>query len=241
MKKIVWVLAILAIGVPAAAKDIQITTDQLLQSEFDGFVKEFGAGISFNPMAPAEPLGMSGFDLAVEVVLTDIGDSKSYWTKMVSDNNPDSYLPVPRLHLSKGLPFRVDVGAFYSFAPGYDIQLWGLEAKYAILEGSVATPALSVRASYSRLGGVDDVDLSTGSVDLLISKGFAILTPYAGVSALWLSGSENTDLVDLDDVDESLFRGLLGLQISPFPLFVINAEVSLGDVTQYGLKIAIRF
>jgi hypothetical protein len=241
MKKSIWVFTVLLLATPAFADDIRINTDQLLQGEFNDFVGEFGMALSFNPMAPAEPLGITGFDISAEVVLTDISDNKGYWKKMVDSSDVPSYLPVPRLHVIKGLPFHFDVGAFYSAVPDSNIKLWGFEAKYAILEGSVATPALSIRGSYSQLDGVDDVDLNTQAVDLMISKGFLMLTPYGGVSALWVHGSENSELVNLKDANESLFRGIVGLQIHPFPLFVINAEASFGEVVQYGLKLALRF
>jgi len=241
MKSIAIAVAIAVFAAAAMADDIGFTSDLLSQSEFDSFVKEVGAGISFNPMAPAEPLGMIGFDVAAEVVLTDISEGQGYWTKMVSDHNPHHFLPAPRLHLLKGLPFGIDVGAMYAEIPGYDVRLWGIEAKYALLEGSVATPALSIRASYSQLDGIDDIDLNTQSIDATISKGFLMLTPYAGVSALRVNGKENSSLVDLDDANETLFRGILGLQFSPMPLIAVTGEAVLGDVVQYGLKVAIRF
>lgn len=241
MKKIFIAFAILMMATTALAGDIGFNTSQIIQGEFDSFVKEFGTAISFNPMAPAEPLGITGFDVAAEVMLTDISDSKGYWTKMVDDYNPQPYLPAPRLHLIKGLPFGIDVGAIYSAVPDSNIVLWGLEVKYAILEGSIATPALSIRGSYSQLDGVDDVDLNTQSIELMISKGILMLTPYAGVGVLWINGSENSSLVNFEDVNETLLKGLAGVQISPFPLVAINAEAAFGDITQYGLKIAIRF
>jgi hypothetical protein len=240
MKKSIFVLIFLFMTSSAWADDIQIPGD-LMQGEFKEFVKEFGVALSFNSMAPAEPLGITGFDVAAEIVLTDISNNSTYWTKVIDSSDPPSYIPVPRLHLIKGLPFNIDVGAFYSAIPDSNIKLWGIEAKYAILEGTVATPALSIRGSYSRLDGVDDVDLNTQTLDLMISKGILIFTPYGGISGVWINGSENSPLVDLQDENENLFRGLVGVQITPFPLFAINAEASFGEVVQYGLKIAIRF
>ncbi|HCW93214.1 MAG TPA: hypothetical protein DHM44_06005, partial [Flexistipes sinusarabici] len=104
-----------------------------------------------------------------------------------------------------------------------------------------ATPALSIRGSFSKLEGVDELDITTQSGDILISKGFMMLTPYAGLSALRINGSENSDLVNFEDVHEVIYRGLAGLQFSPLPLFVINLEASIGEVNQYGVKAGIRF
>jgi hypothetical protein len=240
MKKILLIIALSSLNCFASAEDIDLTAG-IVQDEFKDFVKEFGTALLFNPMAPAEPLGITGFDISLDAVVTDISDDDAYWTKFFGGSDPDSYIPTPRLHVQKGLPFNIDVGAMYVSVPDSNVKLWGLEAKYAILEGTVATPALSVRASYSKLQGVDDVELDTQSFDILISKGFLMLTPYAGASLIRVNGSEKSDLVALDDVDETEYRGLVGVQFSPFPLLVINGEFSFGVVRQYGLKVGLRF
>lgn len=240
MKKLfIIILSLSCIGF-ANAKDIELSAD-LTQTEFSDFISEFGTSVLFNPMAPAEPLGMLGFDVSLETVITDISDDKAYWTKVLDDHDPYSYLVVPRLHVQKGLAFNLDVGAMYVAVPDSNITLWGLEAKYAVLEDGIVTPALSFRASYSKLQGVDDVALNTQSLDVLVSKEFLMLTGYAGASLLRMSGSENSSAVNLDDVSETGYRGLVGMQFSPFPLLIINGEVSLGEVPQYGLKIGLRF
>ena len=240
MKTHTLMLVLLSLTSLATAKDIEFT-DAITQGDFKNFVKEFGTALLFNPMAPAEPLGITGFDVSVEMVVTDINDQKQYWQKLVDDNDPYSFLAVPRLHVQKGLPFNIDVGAMYMAVPNSNIKLWGIEAKYAILEGSMLTPAVSVRASYSQLLGVDDIDLNTQSLDLLVSKGFLMFTPYGGVSMIRVNGSENSEIVTLGDVNETSYRALAGIQFSPLPLLIINGEISFGDVEQYGLKIGFRF
>jgi hypothetical protein len=241
MKRIILTtLILLFITSVASAKDIKIY-QTIAQSEFDQFIEEFGASLFFNPMAPAEPLGMTGFDVGLEAVATDISDSESYWRKLVEDSDPDSYLVVPRLHVQKGFPFNIDIGAMFVEVPDSNIAVWGVEAKYAILSGTVATPALSIRGSYSKLDGVEEISLNTQTLDVLISKGMLMFTPYAGISGTRIEGRENSDLVTLEKVDKTGFKTLVGLQFSPFPLFNINAEVNFGDVTQYGLKIGLRF
>jgi hypothetical protein len=129
----------------------------------------------------------------------------------------------------------------YSSVPSTDIKLWGVEVKYAILEGGITMPAISIRGAFSKLEGIDEIDVNTYSGDLMISKGFLFLTPYAGITMLRVNASENSDLVTLDDVHETIYRGLLGLQVSPLPLLNITVEASIGEVKQYGLKLGLRF
>ncbi len=240
MKKLLPIILLLSLSNFVLASDIKFDT-ALVQSEFNEFVKDFGTALWFNPMAPAETLGVMGFDVSIESSFTDVGSEKSYWKKVFSNGDTYSYIPVPRLHVQKGLPFNIDIGAMYVAVPDTNIKIWGIEAKYALLEGTVVTPAISVRASYSRLQGVDELAMDTKSLDLLISKGFLMFTPYAGVSLVKISGSENSDLVTLNDVDESDKRLIMGLQVSPFPLLIINAEASFGNVPQYALKFGMRF
>jgi hypothetical protein len=100
-------------------------------------------------------------------------------------------LIVPKLHVHKGLPFNIDVGAFYSSVPTTNIKLYGGELRYAILEGGTATPAVAIRGAMTKLSGVDQLDFGTKSLDVSISKGFAMLTPYAGVGTVWVDSTPN--------------------------------------------------
>jgi len=222
------------------ASDIEFT-DAITQEDFKDFVKELGVATWFNPVTPAAPLGILGFDVAIDTVVTDISEDKDFWRKMVADNDPFSYFVIPRVHLQKGLPFGLDVGAMYAVVPSSNVKLWGLEARYALLEGTMITPALTLRASYSALDGVDDIDLNTFSLDALVSKGIFMVTPYAGASAIGIRGSENSDKVVLNTVTETDFKTFVGVQFSPFPLVIVNGEISFGEVPQYALKIGVKF
>ena len=103
-------------------------------------------------------------------------------------------------------------------------------------------PAVSARASYSQLEDVDDIDLRTYGLDLLVSKGILMFTPYGGVSAFRVEGSDESGLpTGWKDVDENVVQGLAGLQVSPFPFVTITAEASFGEIEQYGIKAGIRF
>ena len=44
-----------------------------------------------------------------------------------SSHHTMSFLPVPRLHLQKGLPGRIDIGAMFSSVPDSNIKVWGAE------------------------------------------------------------------------------------------------------------------
>lgn len=247
MKSRVTLLCLLlACGTPSWARDIAIDPIEfglITQSQFDDFILDLGTAISFTPMTPAKTLGLLGLDISGEVTVCDLSNSEA-WKYLIEDNDTFSYLPLPRVHAQKGLPFGIDVGGMLASMPDSNIQVWGLEIKKSLIdEGGLAPiPAVSARVSYSVLEGVDDIDLKTYSVDLMISKDVLMFTPYAALSYLNIEGKETSPYVTgLLDVECSDTRFLGGLQCSPFPFCVTNLEVVLGEVPQYNLKAGIRF
>ena len=177
----IFVLAIAALSAPAFASDDLDNLRDLTQAEFGKLSKDFTAAGSYKAVSPAESLGITGFDIGVEVTSTKMqhGD---IWKKAGADS---ANIYMPKLHVHKGLPFNIDIGASLTGVPGTDIKLGGAQIKYAFIEGGTATPAVAIRASMTRLFGMDDLDFNTKSVDLSISKGFLNITPYAGVGRVW--------------------------------------------------------
>lgn len=209
-------MVLLCAGTAMAGKyDIRFL-DTLTNDTFGDFVKEAGTVTAYRGLAPAEPQGITGFDLGVEVSLVNV--DSDIWNQVVDNGDAPDYLAVPRLHVRKGLPFNIDVGAMYSQVPNSNIKLYGGEVQVALLEGTVATPALAIRGSYSTLEGVDDLSLKTYAADAVISKGFAMLTPYAGVGVVQVDGKyDGSDPIlkaELKDQDFTETRYFGGLQLS---------------------------
>ncbi len=237
----VFVLTLLAVlplsTVYAADNDISLDPS-LIQSDFNTLVEELGTAVSYNPVAPAEPLGVTGFDIGLAVSMFDINDN--VWNKAVSDTDAPSMLPVPRLMARKGLPFGVDVGLAYTKVPGSNIKVIGGEIRKAIFEGSTTTPAITVIGHTSNLSGTDDVDISAYGFDVGISKGFAIFTPYAGIGQVWINGSENAG-IGLADHDTSETRSYAGVRIGFMPLINLVAQVDFSVVNSYSLRLNLGF
>jgi hypothetical protein len=174
-------IAFAAISLPAVASSDFNEVPNLSQAEFAKLAKDFTAAGSYKGVAPAESLGVVGFDVGIELSSTRLENADT-WRKAGFDH---SSIYMPRLHVQKGLPFDVDVGASLTAVPGSDIKLIGAEIKYAILPGGVATPALAIRGAATRLSGVSQLDLTTKSVEVTVSKGFLMLKPYAGIGKVW--------------------------------------------------------
>jgi hypothetical protein len=227
---------VLAAGARAAGNDVDYGV--ISQGTFNSLVDELEAVASYNAIAPAEPLGITGFDLGLSVSSYRIDDS--VWDRVVSDGSAPSQLPLARLVARKGLPFGMDLGASYSRAADSNVSALGGELRKALLEGSSATPAVSVSGHYSALLGVDDLDLATYGVDLGISKGFAILTPYAGIGQVWYQGEDKTSL-NLQDRNGSQTRSYLGMRLGILPFMSVTAQADFSQVNSYSLRLDLGF
>jgi hypothetical protein len=214
--------------------DIGLIPDQ---PTFDAFVDEVAAISAYNPLSPAEPLGIPGFEIGIAVSSYSI--DTEIWDSAVIDGAAPSQVPVPRLLARVGLPFGIDVGASYAAVPDSNIKNLGGEVRWAFLEGSTATPAMALIGHASQLSGVTDFDLSTYGVDLGISKGFAMFTPYAAVGEVWYKGTQSAGL-GFEDRNTSDTRYYAGVQ---FGLLVFNlvAQVDFAPVTAYSLRFNVGF
>lgn len=238
----IWVILIVAIltihNRPVSAGELDIKFDPaLLQPDFKAFSKELGLAISYLPMAPAEPLGVLGFDIGAEV--TAINIDNNLWEKIIIDNDVPGTVVLPRIHLQKGLPFGFDIGASYTRVPSSNIKVIGGEVKWAIVSGNAALPALAIRGSYTTLSGVDDLDLETIGADISVSKGIAFVTPYAGYGQVWIT-SEANQTFGLQKEEITTAKPFVGAKIS---LALINFvfEADFGDLPMYTARFNVGF
>lgn len=231
----------------ALAGSINFTT-AIGQSAFRSLSKEAGIALAYKNTAPPHPLGITGFDAGVEVSLVDVNDESTYWKDAFGGNAP-SYLVLPRIRARKGLPFGIDVGAMYSNAGNTNIQLYGVEVAKSILDGTLATPALGVRATYTKLAGLDDIDLQTVGVDASIGKGILFLTPYVGAGMVWIDSKATGNLQRLATAagsplaEEKIWqpRFFGGVEVKPFPFIRVLGEVEYALRPIYSLKAAVGF
>ncbi len=253
MKKSLALLAVLGCfsqtGMAATTFDLTklITTQQAsAQVGFRTLSEDFGAALSYKPITPAAPLGITGFEVGLEVSATDIAKSAAVWKTTTGSDAPNT-LPVPKLQVAKGLPFGVDVSAFYTAVPTTNISSYGVALSYAILEGGIAMPAVAVRGAMTKLSGIDQLSFSTKSLDISVSKGFVGFTPYGGVGIVAVDSSTsatatvNGTVVGLSSesfVQPKYFAGVnvnLGL-----PNFALELDKTGGTQT-ISAKVGIRW
>lgn len=247
MKKvIIAVLLVLSASVPALAETKISLPAGFGQEQFKFLSRDLGLAISYVPLAPAEPLGgvLPHVDAGIAVTGVQIDTKKDYWqlVESVSGDKIPSTLPFPKFHIQVGLPVvPIDLGYVYSSIPGTNIKYMGGEVKYAFLKGGVATPAVALRAAYTKLSGIDDLDINTKSLDLSISKGFLIFTPYAGYGLVWIESKEKSPLVTLKDESLTEGKGFVGAKITFFPLMNLVVEADFAKVNSYSARLNLHF
>lgn len=234
MKKKVLLLCISGcFAQPVWAANINLGAAKFLQPGFKAFSEDLGAALSYKAVTPAEPLGVTGFDIGLEVTSTKMRNLAQ------ATGGTQNNLIVPKLHIHKGLPLNIDVGAFYSSVPTTNIKLYGGELRYAILEGGVALPAVGIRGALTKLTGVDQLAFSTKSLDVSISKGFAMFTPYAGLGTVWVDSTPNVaGLTKESSRQNKIFAGgNLNLGLTNLALEYDKT----GSATSYSAKLGFRF
>ena len=239
LKRSLAVIFLFAVSLPAVAKEIN-QIQLLTQTEFRALSEDLGAALSYKPLTPTTPLGLSGFDLGIAATATKLENSGVLNKAGAGDL---SNVVVPSLRLHKGLPFGIDFGLMYGAVPSTNIKLMGGEVRYALVEGGAAMPAIGIRGSYTKLSGVDQLEFDTKGVDLSISKGFLMFTPYAGIGKVWTTSTPHVtpNPNNLSKESFSLNKAFVGVNLN-FGLVNIAVEGDrTGEASTYGAKLGFRF
>lgn len=233
MKKSLSALCVLAcFAQPAMAATLN--PGLLGQAQFRALSEDLGGALSYKGVTPAAALGVTGFDLGVEVTSSQL-QSTAAFQKATGTTNTS--ILVPKLHVAKGLPFGIDVAAFYSAIPTTGISLYGAELRYAVIDGGLAMPAVGVRGSFSKLAGINNWAFDTKAVDVSVSKGFAMLTPYAGVGSVWTNSSFTGLATESFRQNKKFLGANLNLGLTNFAVEYDKT----GSVPSYSAKLGFRF
>jgi hypothetical protein len=180
-------------GMPTTIGSYNDPTSVAQQTMYRSLMSELATVMGPRVLSPADTLGYSGFQLALETSFTQITSGADYWQKGV-ENVSGSFLSTLTVMARKGiwlpLPgFEIGAGATKLFNSNmYAVQGY---AKFALHEGfhDWAIPSFALRGSVSHLLGASEVDLTSVGIDAEVSKSFGIagtvtLDPYLGAGTL---------------------------------------------------------
>jgi hypothetical protein len=207
----------------------------LFQNEFRDISQDITGGLDYKALGPSEATGLSGIDIGAYVTYTPV-QNKTSW-KRVTGSDVDA-VGMAGISLRKGLPFNIDVGVSLSAVPQTSAKVYGAEVRYAFLPGTNFTPAVALRAAYTASSGIDHFSFNTSSVDLSVSKGFTVFTPYAGVG--YLRGNTNPDAISgLKDERVSKAKLFAGSRISLGFLDITPEYERVGNSNSYSLRVGL--
>ncbi|AXQ29862.1 hypothetical protein D0B54_14775 [Solimonas sp. K1W22B-7] len=221
MRRLLLALVLAAAATQASAFDadfdISCGDPTTCQRDFHSIAGDITAALNYKALGPAEATGITGIGIAAIATYVETDDAGA-WRRLTGED-VDAVGMVGAV-VRKGLPFGLDVGAYYATVPGADADLYGGELRWAILEGGTAEPALAVRGTYTQSTGIDDLDYQAYGLDVSVSKGFAFLTPYAGYGYVWSELDPKVAGLDKEEIDASRFFvglrfGLLIFDITP--------------------------
>jgi hypothetical protein len=225
---------------PAFAGGVNINNLQALdQDQFHLINEDLGAALSYKPMIPSDPLGVTGFDIGVGLTGTELRNADTL-QQAVSGSRVYHVLPMPSLRLDKGLPYNLDIGLMVGKVPDSNITQWGGALRWAVIPGDTVLPTVAIRGAATQLNGVSDLHLSTQSIDVSVSKGFLIATPYAGVGEVWIhSTPQGVPTLVSDSFTKT--KVFAGVDVN-FGLVNVDFEADeVGSVPSFGIKLGFRF
>ena len=218
-----------------AANDID-NIGNLDQNLFRDLTNDLGTALNYKALTPDEPLGGLGFDVGFDV--TSASMESNALEQATTGDAPDKLL-IPKVRFHSDLPLGFDVSAFYGSVPDSNIGLIGGEIRYAIYDGSSRAPAIAIRGTFSQISGVDELNLSTRGVELSVSKGFALFTPYAGVSTMRIESDTNVLGLRGEDVTENKY--FLGFNLNLGQMKITAETEKNGDESSTSANIGVRF
>ena len=95
------------------------------------------------------------------------------------------------------------------------------------------------RGHYSKLFGVNDLEQTSYGADVVLSKGFAMFTPYIGIGAVAMEGKYTGPLaLGLDTYSDTSPRYFGGLLMT-ITLLQITADIEYLEEPVYSLKVGL--
>ena len=204
-------------------------------ADFTAFNRRFSSDLYPYPRHGAAPLGLLGFELYADATYDSSFDSEPFFKTAVDGNLPGGVLSIGRVGVRKGLPGGVDLGVSYGEALGSQVKLVSAELQYALIKGGLLEPALSLRVTGTRTIGSDAYDLHQFGAEILLSKGFAVLTPYIGAGLTSSRGRIGRGLAERTDTTTRAVA-YAGLRLNLL-LPKIVVEVEKGEAVQGAVRI----
>ncbi|MGD1147813.1 MAG: DUF6588 family protein [Thermoanaerobaculaceae bacterium] len=195
------------------------------QADLDSITQAFGDAVNFPNLGGAAPGGVTGFQILGVAGGPEVDTSAHWWRYVPHANTVGGVLFGQRVIVRKGLPFNLDVGV--QVGRVFGDQFWGADVRWAFVEGGALSPAMALRAAYSRASSSLLDRLDVAEAQLVISKDFPVVSPYGAIGYRRVSGRANFgDPVPLGySSTTSGVTATVGARLGLLPFFHVVGEV----------------
>ena len=170
-------LLTLAVAGRASGGDFTFNSN-LTAGDFANLAEVMADAVAFPVMSSAASSGVKGFAILAVAGGPRVDTGDSWWRNAVQGSTYGGIWTGGHVLVRKGLPWRLDVGGQVGEISG--ARFIGADARWMFVEEGALSPAVAVRASYTRLQNAP-LALSVREAQLMVSKGFVVLTPYAAI------------------------------------------------------------
>ncbi|MEE9161720.1 MAG: hypothetical protein V3U35_02010 [Candidatus Neomarinimicrobiota bacterium] len=225
----------------------------LTQDAWQKFTREAGLIAYFRTLSSAKPLGARKFEIIMTQGRAPIDDTdpawndtfvhphSTHWLYAEVSDEPDETtaghadsrhtlnLPLPLVRI--GITDRIDISGTFLMAPGANYGFGGVQLQYNLLNDTENNLAAAARIGAMSIVGVEDLNLTAYSIELIASKDISRFSVYGGLGTYLMHSHETTSAVDLDDENLLGLQGMVGVNTTLFSHLRIGAEMSLSALT----------
>jgi opacity protein-like surface antigen len=246
MKTVRTLIAASAMLVASNAQAAAITPADILaqgQTTFNALSDDLAAATWMNPSNSAESHSAGlipvGVQAAVELTSVAIDSNDLQWSSM---GYTADTLPVPRLRLSAGIPFGLDVGYMYLSSSALEIDMSGLEVRMAF-GNYIPVPMLEANVRYhtSTLTAGSDMEVKNSGYAVMVGANLPMIKPYLEVGRVTSTSTPSGTLAAFTEYEATHSTMAVGAKLE-LALFVINLEKSkVGDNDLTTIKLGFEF
>ncbi len=214
-----------------------------IQTQFNALSDDLAAGTWMNTSNSAESHSAGiipvGVQIAVEVASVSIDKNAPHWANSTGITDT---LPVPRIRISAGIPFGIDLGYMVSQLGDTNIEITGYEGRMAF--GSfIPVPMLeaNVRLHKSTMTGVPNMEISNSGFAAMVGANLPIVKPYLEIGTVTSTSTPSGVLAALATHETTNSTTTVGAKVE-LAFFVINLEKSsVGDKDLTTIKLGFEF
>ena len=199
---------------------------------FAKLIAQYGFALAPLAQHTARTTGFGGYRFGISGSYTSIDSDAPYWKQgtqgaadettgraSIENISPDDILQVYSIHLAKGFPFGLELGAGFGYLVNTEIITGGGDVRISLFEGFRESvpgfiPDVGVGGGVRTITGTSEFKLTVAAFDATISKpipiaGTVSIHPHIGYQLLWIFG--DSGLIDLtpntDPVTHCGYRG----------------------------------